>query len=117
MKWIKIILITLLALVLLFFAFVCWLLSDEVKLASNYYKIEILEEDIVDYQVFLNPSGKFQILDSIDESIRKQIAEYMKKRNLKLSPGIQEFNRVSGTFWSLISEDFKFEKINKSKSP
>lgn len=112
MKWLKIVLIILLVLALLFFALVSWFLSDEVKLASNYYKIEVLEGDIVDYQVFLNPSGRFQILDSIDESIRMQIAEYMKKRDLKLSPGIQEFNRVSGTFKTLIREDFKFEKID-----
>lgn len=113
MKWLKIVLVAFLALMLLlFFTFIYWFSTAEVKFASSYYEIEVSENDIVDYEVFLNPSGKFRILDNIDEPIRKEIAEYMKKRNLKLSPGVQEFNWVSGTFKSLVREDFKFEKID-----
>lgn len=68
--------------------------------------------NVADYTIFIDPKGKYETLNQIDFEIRKEIANYMQSNNLKLKAGEQQFNRINATYNELITEDFKFIKIN-----
>ena len=95
-----------------------WANTTEVEMLSQtHFKFVVEEGQVVDYNDFINPQGKTSALDHIDESIRLQIADYMRENNLKLKEG-QHYVRKRVTS---NSEDigtleehlkyFEFEKI------
>lgn len=77
----------------------------------DYLQINIDENDIVDSKAMLNPPEKYSQLLKIDIETRKLVSEYMQMNNYKLKPGKQEFIKNNPTFKELISDGFKFSKI------
>lgn len=81
--------------------------------------LHVYEGEVIDYSTFLNPEDKMYELGGIDESIRFQIAEYMKENNLKLKEGCYTIPRegVSNEETEKFSYNdyikmFEFEKVN-----
>lgn len=90
-----------------------WFKNAEIKLVSQYNTVVVNKNELVDYKLFLNPTGRFSVLNHINPVTRRKIAEYMKGNNYKLAEGEQMFNIVIDDYEEYISEDFKFERIEK----
>ena len=79
--------------------------------------LHVAEEEVADYNTFLDPGDKMYELGGIEESVRFQIADYMKENNLKLKEGTYTIPR-EGTgenekfTYSDYMKIFEFEKIN-----
>ena len=89
---IKITLIIVCAVVLLitvyFVIFLHWADTTELDIVSQtHFDFVVKEGQVVDYNAFINPQGETSALSHIDKSIRLQIADYMRKNNLKLQTG------------------------------
>ena len=69
------------------------------------------QDDMVDWNVMMSPPEKYSQLIQISEEMRKKVSQYMKKNNLKLKSGEQEFIRNNPTFAELVNGGFQFEKI------
>lgn len=85
----------------------------QVRQTKDYAVMVVEQSDIVDWEEMLSPSDKYSQLLQISEEMRKEVSEYMKKNNLKLKNGEQEFVRNNPTFEELIEDGFQFEKIEE----
>lgn len=89
-----------------------WINTTKIEFSKDYYEFTVEKNEIADYSVFENPSGKYDVLYSLDDDTRKQISVYMQDNNLKLEEGTQKFHRIEYTIEKLISEDFIFTDCN-----
>ena len=88
-----------------------WVSTVEIKTSKDYSQIFVGENDIADYNIFIQIPEKYGALGQIEEPIRKTISLYMKANNLKLSTGTHEFTRINGSLDEYINEEFQLEKI------
>ena len=79
----------------------------------DYIRIQVDEEDIIDAKAMLDPPKKYCQLLKINDETRKLVSEYMQMNNYKLKPGNQVFIKNNPTFKELISDGFKFVKIEE----
>ena len=112
LKIIRNIILILLALVIITVGVFCYMLSQvPIRAVKHYATIEVMQEDVADYTVFLYPYGKYKRFLELDDDVRYQIAEYMKENDLVLQVGEQTFCALrDATFEELTTQDFKFEK-------
>lgn len=97
-----------------------WVNTTEIEMeGKTCITLYVDEEEIIDYSIFLDPKDKMYELGEIEESIRFQIADYMKTNNLKLKEGVYTILRdgiVNGETEKFNYNDylkmFEFEKIN-----
>lgn len=97
-----------------------WVNNTEIEMeGKTCITVQVAEEEVIDYSTFLDPRDKMYELGGIEESIRFQIADYMKANNLKLKEGTHTILRegiVNGEPEKFTYNDymkmFKFEKIN-----
>lgn len=97
-----------------------WVNNIEIEMeGKTCITVNVAEGEVIDYSTFLYPSDKMYELGGIEESIRFQIANYMKANNLKLKEGTHTIPRegiVNGEPEKFTYNDymkmFKFEKIN-----
>ena len=97
-----------------------WFNNTEVEMYSvTHLELSVSEEDVIDYNVFLNPQkDKTRVLEQINEINRIQIADYMKKNNFKLKKGdyyIPKKSIIDGKENAISYDEyiecFDFEKI------
>ena len=89
-----------------------WASTTEIKTAKDYSKIVVEENDIADYNIFIDIPEKYSALEQIEEPIRKTISLCMQANNLKLSAGTHNFTRFDGSLDEYINEEFQFEEID-----
>ena len=89
-----------------------WASTTEIKTDKDYRKIVVEENDIADYNIFIDIPEKYSALEQIEEPIRKTISLYMQANNLKLSAGTHNFTRFDGSLDEYINEEFQFEEID-----
>ena len=90
--------------------------TDIESINQTYFKFIVKEGQVVDYNDFINPQDETSALDHIDESIRLQIADYMRENNLKLKEG-QHYVRKKVISNSedigILDEHLKYFKFDK----
>lgn len=84
-----------------------------VRQTKDYAIMYIGENDFIDSVAMKSPPDKFYQLLQINIGTRESVAAYMKKNNLKLKTGKQEFVRNNPTVDELIYDGFLFEKISE----
>ena len=111
-KTIRNIILILLVLVLVAGVVFYYMLSQvPIRAIKHLATFEVTYDEIADYTVFINPTGKYARLVELDDGVRCQIADYMKKNNHVLQLGEQTFFAIEdATFEELVTENFKFEK-------
>ena len=76
---------------------ILWANTTEVEMISKtHFDFVVKEGQVVDYNAFIAPRGETSSLDHINESIRLQIADYMRENNLKLQEGHHYVRKRSG---------------------
>lgn len=74
------------------------------------------ENDMIDHVAMLVPPEKYSQLLQIDFAMRKQVADYMAEKHLKLKSGKQTFIRLHPSFDELVDngeDGFQFDPIGK----
>ena len=88
-----------------------WATTTEVESTKDYNEIFIKKNECADYMVFIDIPKEYEVLEKIEEPIRKTISLYMQANNLKLSEGVHRFRIQNGSLDDYLNEDFKFEVI------
>ena len=88
-----------------------WASTTEMDFSKDFNDIVVEENDMADYTVFIQIPEKYGELKQIPEPIRKTISLYMQANDLKLSEGTHHFDRIDGTLYEYLNEQFKFEAI------
>lgn len=115
-KYIKIFgTIFILMIVIIIVAIFCILKNTTVRTTKDYAVMYVDVEDIVDAEAMISPPEKYSQLLQIDLDMRKKVANYMEKNNLKLKSGKQRFVRIYPTLDELIDDGFEFEKMRDDK--
>lgn len=91
--------------------FVYALSTIQIRDTKDYSQIYV--QGTFDYKMMITPPEEYSALCQIDLSMRKQVADYMKKNNYKLKIGKQEFVRNNPTIDELINDGFVFEKMEE----
>ena len=107
----RILICVILVVAILALVFFYKLSSIQIRDTKDYSQIYV--HGIFDYEMMINPTEEYSALYQIDLSMRKEVAEYMKKNNYKLKSGKQEFVRIHPTIDELINDGFVFEKMSE----
>lgn len=108
-KWIGVVLFVIIVVVC---AIAIYQLNNTtIRQTKDFASMDVDPEDVVDADAMISPPEKYSQLLQIDLDMRKQVADYMQKNNLKLKSGEQKFIRNNPTFKELTDDGFVFEKI------